>query len=122
MLNDKEAIVTIPVKKLDVARKFYEEILELKPIPDQMDGYQSAGAKIFVYESRYAGTNEATAVTWNVGQDLERIVEALKAKGVKFEHYTNLPDTKLVGDIHIAGDHRVAWFKDPDGNIHSLGT
>jgi hypothetical protein len=48
-------------------------------------------------------------------------VKALRDKGVKFEHY-EMPDTKLEGDIHVAGDLRVAWFKDPDGNIHSLAS
>ena len=27
---------------------------------------------------------------------------------------------KREGDVHVAGDMKVAWFKDPDGNIHSL--
>ena len=36
-----------------------------------------------------------------------------------FEHY-DMPDTKLAGDIHIVGDDKTAWFKDPDGNIHGL--
>jgi hypothetical protein len=38
---------------------------------------------------------------------------------VKFEHY-DMPNTKLAGDIRVMGDMKVAWFKDPDGNIHSL--
>ena len=38
---------------------------------------------------------------------------------MKFEHY-DLPNTTLKGDIHESGDTRVAWFKDPDGNILSL--
>jgi hypothetical protein len=44
----------------------------------------------------------------------------LTARGVMFEHY-DLPGIKLDGDVHVAGDSRVAWFKDPDGNIHNLG-
>ena len=36
-----------------------------------------------------------------------------------FEHY-DLPGTTRRGDIHEAGSTRVAWFKDPDGNILSL--
>ena len=46
----------------------------------------------------------------------------LKAKGVRFEHY-NLPDTTLDGDIHVSRNNRemkVAWFKDPDGNILNI--
>jgi hypothetical protein len=55
-------------------------------------------------------------VTWSVGDELEDIVSKLKAKGVKFEHY-DMPQMTRKGDIHIAGDMKVAWFKDPDGNI-----
>ena len=43
----------------------------------------------------------------------------LKAKGVTFERY-QLPDTVREGDIHVSGEIRNAWFKDPDGNIHAL--
>jgi len=39
---------------------------------------------------------------------------------VKFEHYDDLPGTKREGDLHICGTRRVAWFKDPDGNLLNL--
>jgi hypothetical protein len=58
-------------------------------------------------------------VTWLVGNDLERIVETLKSKGLSFEHY-DMPQLTRQGDIHEGGGTRVAWFKDPDGNIHSI--
>jgi hypothetical protein len=74
---------------------------------------------LFVYESQYAGTNQATAVTWVVGNNVDEEVKTLRAKGVAFEHY-DLPGTVREGDVHVAGDIRVAWFKDPDGNIHSV--
>lgn len=122
MLGNKEAIATIAVKDIDVARKFYEEALELTPADHQEPGalsYQTPKAKIFVYASEYAGTNEATALTWIV-EDVEKEVAALKTKGVRFEHYDDLPDTARQGDVHIAGDEKLAWFKDPDGNIHAL--
>jgi hypothetical protein len=51
--------------------------------------------------------------------DVEDVVRTLKGKGVKFEHY-DLPDTRREGDVHVSGDIRVAWFKDPDGNILSV--
>ena len=28
-----------------------------------------------------------------------------------------MPGTTLKGDVHVTGDHKAAWFKDPDGNI-----
>ena len=77
---------------------------------------RSGSSKFFVYKSDYAGTNKATAVTWTVGDKIDETVRALKAKGVTFEHY-DMPGMKVEGDIHIGGDMKVAWFKDPDGNI-----
>jgi hypothetical protein len=38
---------------------------------------------------------------------------------VTFEHY-DMPGTKLEGDIHVGYGMKVAWFKDPDGNILNL--
>jgi len=58
-------------------------------------------------------------VTWALGGDIERIVSALKEKGVRFEHY-DMPGTKLEGDVHVMDKMKVAWFKDPDGNILNL--
>jgi hypothetical protein len=58
-------------------------------------------------------------VTWDVGPAVEEEAKALKAKGVTFEHY-DMPGMKLNGDVHVADDMKVAWFKDPDGNILSL--
>ena len=71
-----------------------------------------------MYRSSFAGTNKATAVTWTV-DDIDDVVRTLKAKGVTFEHY-DMPNTKHEGDVHVAGHMKVAWFKDPDGNILSV--
>ncbi len=53
--------------------------------------------------------------------EIDAIVGALAAKGVTFEHYDDLPDVRREGDIHLAGPMRLAWLKDPDGNILALG-
>jgi catechol-2,3-dioxygenase len=121
MLKDAEAIATIAVRKIDVARRFYEETLGLEPAGGEGDmrAYRSGSSTLMVYESQFAGTNRATAATWLVGSELESLIQSLKAKGVKFEHY-DLPDTRRGGDIHVSGKVRVAWFKDPDGNILSI--
>ena len=122
MLGNREAIANIAVKDLGVARKFYEGTLGLTATheePGNAVSYRAGRTELLVYLSRYAGTNQATTVTWMMNGKLEETVNALKAKGVTFEHY-DLPDTKRVGDIHDSGYVRNAWFKDPDGNIHSL--
>jgi catechol 2,3-dioxygenase-like lactoylglutathione lyase family enzyme len=122
MLENTDAIANIAVKNLERARNFYEGTLGLKQVGaegDELLVFRSGKSAINVYRSKYAGTNQATAVTWVVGDELSGLVRQLKDKGVKFEHY-DLPGMKLEGDIHVAGDLRVAWFKDPDGNILNI--
>jgi predicted enzyme related to lactoylglutathione lyase len=122
MLGDKSASAVIAVKDMEKAAKFYEGTLGLTKT-DMSDPsgtmYKSGDSMIFVYPSEYAGTNKATALAWGVGDDLDKIIEDLKAKGVTFEHY-DMPGMKLEGDVHVMGDMRAAWFKDPDGNILNL--
>ena len=111
----------LAVKDIDRARRFYRETMGLES-EEVMDGILQvrAGDESFVvYPSEYAGTNKATAMTWVVGDQLEETVEALRKKGVAFEHY-DLPGTVRKGDIHESGPIRNTWFKDPDGNIHGL--
>jgi hypothetical protein len=123
MLANKEAIATIGVKDLKVAGKFYAETLGLKRSGPEQPGtltFATGKGPLLVYVSQFAGTNQATALTWNVGDEVESIVAGLKSRGVTFEHYDNLPDVKRDGDVHVCGKMKVAWFKDPDGNIHSL--
>jgi catechol 2,3-dioxygenase-like lactoylglutathione lyase family enzyme len=122
MLSNADAAANIAVKNLQVAKKFYEDTLGLTQVDaegEELIVYRSGNSTINVYRSQYAGTNKATAVTWVIGEDLEGVVRTLKAKGVTFEHY-DMPDMKREGDIYIAGDMKVVWFKDPDGNILNL--
>ena len=81
--------------------------------------YRSGNSTVIVYQSQYAGTNQAMAVTWGVGEDIEGAVQGLKDKGVRIEHY-DMPNITIKEGIHVHGDMKVAWFKDPDGNILSL--
>ena len=121
MLGDYDALATIAVKNLGAARKFYEGKLGFKLVHtegDQAVRLKSGKSQLLVYQSQFAGTNKATAATWMV-KDVEGLVKDLKAKGVAFEHY-NLPGLTLKGDVHVAGPHKNAWFKDPDGNILAL--
>jgi catechol 2,3-dioxygenase-like lactoylglutathione lyase family enzyme len=109
----------IAVKNLAQARAFYENKIGLSALSPKEDGhvalYKSGSGKLAIYVSEYAGTNRATAASWEV-EDVEAEVEALKARGVAFEHY-ELPGTTRKGDIHVAGSLKNAWFKDPEGNI-----
>jgi hypothetical protein len=77
---------------------------------------------IQVYPSGYAGTNQATAATWEVA-DIQAAIDDLKSKGVSFEHFDMPPEAgEWQGDMLVSNSEKAAWFKDPDGNtlcIHS---
>lgn len=124
MLGQIDASPTLPVKDLARARPFYEDVLGLAAEGDGAMGVQSyrAGAVVLtVYESKFAGTNQGTAVTWAAGERFDAVVEALRAKGVAFETY-DMPGVAVKDGVHDAGGMRLAWFKDPDGNIHHVGS
>jgi catechol 2,3-dioxygenase-like lactoylglutathione lyase family enzyme len=122
MLSNRDVVANLAVRNIDAARKFYENTLGLKRIGDEgpeLVVFKSGNTTLNVYQSEKAGTNQATAVTWTVGDEVESVVRELKAKGVKFEHY-DMPDMTRQGDVYVAGDMKVAWFKDPDGNILNI--
>lgn len=121
MIGENEAIATIAVKDIKAARKFYSDILGLKPVPvaePEVLNYKSGNSSVIVYKSQYAGTNKATAANWHV-DDVEKEARDLKAKGVAFEHY-DIPGLTQKGDVYIAKNFKTAWFKDPDGNILAI--
>jgi len=123
MLGNSNAMPTIAVKDLAAAKDFYGNTLGLQQESEEMGGvmYKSGGCKLFVYPSQFAGTNKATYMSWEV-KNIEEVVAELKSKGVSFEQYDNIPETTREGAVHVTGDYRAAWFKDPDGNILSIGS
>ena len=125
MLNTKTSKAIIAVSDPDRARDFYQNVLGLELIGDGMGGvmaFRTGESELIVYPSRFAGTNQANAVVWSVGDDMDAIVTDLKAKGVVFEHYPDDEWMQRDGDIHVAGDAKLVWFKDPDGNILHLNS
>ncbi|AZO13025.1 MULTISPECIES: VOC family protein [unclassified Mesorhizobium] len=122
MLENSNATANLAVKDLERAKAFYEGTLGLKKVDEmgeELAVYKSGDTNINVYHSEFAGTNKATAVTWTVGSQIDAIVQKLKSKGVAFEHY-EMPGLTLAGDIHVGHGMKVAWFRDPDGNILCL--
>lgn len=114
MLANNEAMATIAVRDLGVAREFYGRKLGLRVASENEEAitYESGSSKIVVYRSQFAGSNKATSATWMIAEDLRKLVESLKTKGIAFEHY-DMPMLKLEGDVHVADGMSVAWLKDP---------
>jgi catechol 2,3-dioxygenase-like lactoylglutathione lyase family enzyme len=122
MLGKADATPMIAVTDLDRARKFYEDTLGLET-KDEWGGegatLKSGDTLINVYKSEFAGTNKATALTFQV-DDIAKEVSELKGKGIFFEKY-DLPGLQPKGNLYVGeGGFKTAWFKDPDGNILSL--
>jgi catechol 2,3-dioxygenase-like lactoylglutathione lyase family enzyme len=122
-LSKYEVGPVLAVSDMDRAREFYEGKLGLpkgEGDPDTGLSYSCAGGTtLFVYPSpEHAGRSTATLVGWAV-DDLESVVDELTSRGVTFEQYDEPLKTDEKG-IHAAGGGKVAWFKDPDGNIHAL--
>src|SRR5688572_20423493 len=104
LLAESDASANLAVKDLEAARKFYEGLLGFTQVDEEggeLIVYRSGKTVFNVYRSDYAGTNQATAMTWAVGDRVAKIAEALAAKGIKFEHY-DWPGMRREGDVHIA--------------------
>lgn len=101
------------------ARDFYETALGLRFIGD--DGYalvMASGANIVrLQKMQTHAPLPFTVLGWQV-DDIRAAVRDLASRGVQFERYEFLPQDEL--GVWEAGDDRVAWFKDPDGNLLSL--
>ena len=123
MLDSGMAVPTIAVSDLGRARKFYEETLGLKFMDESPGGIRfqaGQGTWVFVYPSQYAGTNQATCMSFEV-DDLPATVKELRDRGITFEEY-DFPGLKTVDGIADMGEEKGAWFKDLDGNILAIGS
>jgi len=119
MLNDSKVTANIPAGDLERARRFYEDVLGLTPVSEDAGGHiytTAGGTTFFLYLTDYAGQAGHTIAQWHVA-DVAAEVEALKAKGLGFEHY-DMPGVEWNGDIAtIPGLGTAAWFTDSEGNI-----
>ena len=121
VLADSSAYTGFSVDDLDAARRFYEETLGLRTSALGMDGLMrlelGGGGFVLVYAK--AGHTPASFTVLNFPvPDVEKAVDELTARGVRFERYEN-PPTDEKG-IMRAGGPLIAWFTDPSGNVFSV--
>ena len=124
MLSACPVSVTLPYRGLRTAKDFYSKKLGLELVAGSVEEgfleYKAGGGTLLqLFESTSDRKSENTAATFEVS-DLDKEMVDLRAKGVSFEEY-DLPDIKTVNGVADAhGMGRIAWFKDPDGNIIGL--
>ena len=126
MLQNQPMYAYIPARDVARARRFYEEKVGLEADEEIMGGVSfrlGDHTAAFLYPAGdNAGTNKASQAFWRVA-DLEKEVAQLKSRGVRFEEYE--PDeigglTMKDGIAEGDNGHKVAWFKDTEGNIMAL--
>ena len=122
MLADSRAFSGFSVNDPEAARRFYEDTLGLS-VSDEPDMggllrlHLGGGTEVLVYAKDDHTPASFTVLNFPV-PDVERAVEELTGRGVRFEHYEN-PPTDEKG-IMRAGGPLIAWFTDPAGNVFSV--
>jgi len=125
MLGDHNPIPTLAVKDVQTARDFYEGVLGLSPAGEPPEGvvYRAGTSMFLVYPSAYAGTNKATAMSFQVPADrFDEEVAALREKDVTFQTFEAEGLTWDDGVASAGELFRSVWFADPDGNILNVET
>jgi catechol 2,3-dioxygenase-like lactoylglutathione lyase family enzyme len=123
MLSSSTVEANVPAADLQRARAFYEGVLGLEPMFDMAGVWVRYGVGstfLNVYETTYAGQAGHTIAQWHV-DDVAAEVRDLKAKGVSFQVYDDMPGTEWDGEIAtLGGQMKSAWFTDTEGNVMCL--
>ena len=122
MLANAPVYASLPTTDLARARGFYEHTLGLKAEPEEEEGamtFRAGGGTVLLVYQRPPSPAEHT-LAFFVVDDFDRTFAGLRERGVVFEEY-DMPELKTEDGVAARSDgKRVAWFKDPDGNILGL--
>ncbi|HEY4327397.1 MAG TPA: VOC family protein [Mucilaginibacter sp.] len=120
MLANETLKSFVPTVKPAEAKVFYQDVLGLMLLSedDYALEFNSNGTLLRVITVPELKPHTFTAVGWNV-RDITATIHELNSKGVFCEKYEFLPHDDL-GIWTSPSGAKVAWFKDPDGNILSL--
>ena len=120
MLASSKVIGFVPTKDSKQARSFYEDKLGFQFVSDDQFALvmNAGGTMIRVAKAKDFTPAPYTVLGWEV-TDIAAVVAWLTGRGVVFEKYPFIQDQKL-GIWTTPGGDKVAWFKDPDGNVLSV--
>jgi catechol 2,3-dioxygenase-like lactoylglutathione lyase family enzyme len=120
MLKKDHAFSGFSVDDLAAAKRFYGEVLgvEVEEIPSGLR--LKIGNGILAYPKSNHVPATYTMLNFPV-DDIEKAVDDLKKKGIKFELYPGMTDhLGIARGIASGRGPDIAWFKDPAGNIVSV--
>jgi catechol 2,3-dioxygenase-like lactoylglutathione lyase family enzyme len=120
MLHDKKLVAFIATAKPDQAKRFYTDTLGLVLIREDAFAltYETETTMLRIQKVQGFTPQPFTALGWEV-PDMDAMVRGLGVKGVHFEQF-GLSGQDQRGVWTAPGGTKVAWFKDPDGNVLSI--
>lgn len=120
MFKDTRAFSGFSVDDLRKAKQFYGQTLglEIAEKPEGLELHIAGGARVFLYPKPNHTPASFTVLNFPV-ENIETAVDELNNRGVRFEKYEGDLKTDEKG-IFRGGGPKIAWFKDPAGNILSV--
>ncbi len=120
MLSSAKIVAFVATSKPDSAQDFYEQTLGLKLISNDNFAlvFDANGVMLRVQKVQAHTPANHTALGWDVA-DIQTEMKELMRKGVSCERYEWLEQDEL-GVWTAPSGAKIAWFKDPDGNVLSL--
>ena len=121
MLKDSTAFSGFSVNDIAAAKAFYSKTLglDVSQKDDILTLHIAGGYEIVIYPKPNHVPATFTILNFPVPR-IEPAVDELKARGVKFEIYTEGPLQTDDKGIFRTGGPLIAWFKDPAGNFLSV--
>jgi catechol 2,3-dioxygenase-like lactoylglutathione lyase family enzyme len=120
MLRDAAVCAFLGATDLTRARAFFEGLLGLKVV--SLDAFalvlNSSTGLIRVTQVEVPALAPYTVLGWDV-PDIRSAVIALGERGLSFTRYPGMAQDAL-GIWTAPSGSRIAWFRDPDGNVLSL--
>jgi catechol 2,3-dioxygenase-like lactoylglutathione lyase family enzyme len=123
MLRNSDPIAFVPARDPKTARRFYEQTLGLEFVSEDPFAllFNAHGVALRVVNVSTVADfrpQPFTILGWRV-TSAEQAVRALGEKGVRFERFPGMNQDGL-GIWQSPSGAKVAWFKDPDGNVLSV--
>lgn len=122
MFEHDPAFSSFAVPDIEVARRFYRDQLGLDVDDGEMGSLEldlGDGTKVLVYPKPDHEPATYTVLNIPVG-NIDEAVDALSAKGIRFEQYDGEIATDAKGISRGTPGPQIAWFRDPAGNILSV--
>lgn len=122
-LGSYNIIGFITIVDVERAKDFYRDTLGLKLVREEPPFalvFDANGIMLRLVISKERAPIQGTVLGWEA-PDIESAVRALQSVGVLFERFEGMQQDELRIWTAPSGA-RVAWFRDPDGNLLSLSS